>query len=77
MTDNNRILIQEATKDPTVQRLPKYSIAQIWNKDVPKSIKGFPEASFNLAYKNLFIQEYNDFKCTTPNCYSCESRFIR
>ena len=77
MSENNRILIQQKTKDPTVHRMPKYSIAQVWNKYVPKSFKDLQEASFNLAYKSHFIQEYSDFKCTIPNCYSCESRFIR
>ena len=69
--------MQPKTKDPTVQRMPKYNIAHVWNKLVPKPFKDLPEASFNIAYKNHFIQEYNDFKCTTLNCYSCESRFIR
>ena len=77
MSVNNRILTQQSTNDAAVQRMPKYSIAQIWNKCVPKSIKDFPEASFNLAYKNHFIQEYSGFKCTKLNCYSCESRYIR
>lgn len=36
--------------------MPKYSIAQIWNKYVPKTFKDLQEASFNLAYKNHFIQ---------------------
>ena len=77
MSENNQILTQQKTKDPVIQRMPKYSIAQIWNKYVPKTFKDLQEASFNLAYKNHFIQEYSDFKCTIPNCYSCESRYIR
>ena len=77
LSDNNRILVQQNTKDPCVQRLPKYSIAEVWNKHVPTSIKEFPEASFNAAYKSHFIQQYTDFNCMVPNCYSCESRFIR
>ena len=77
MSENNRLLIQQKTKDPTVLRMPKYSIAQVWNKYVPKSFKDLQEVSFNLAYKNQFIQEYSNFKCTKRNCYSCESRFIR
>ena len=60
-----------------IQRMPKFSIAQVWNKHVPKSIKDLPEASFNLAYKNHFLNEYVSFNCNIPNCYNCESRFIR
>ena len=77
MSDNNRIMVQQNIKDPNVQRMPKFSIAQVWNKHVPKSIKDLPEASFNLAYKNHFLNEYVSLNCNIPNCYSCESRFIR
>ena len=76
-SENNRILTQQKTKDPTVQRMPKYNIVQVWNQYVPKIFKDLPEASFNLAYKNHFIQEYSNFKCAIQNCYSCETRFIR
>ena len=76
MTEN-RILTQQNTKDTNVQRMPKYNIAKIWNESVPNSIKDFQEASFSFAYKNHFIQEYNEFNCAKQNCYSCESRFIR
>ena len=77
MSDNNRIMVQQNIKDPNVQRMPKFSIAQVWNKHVPKSIKNLPEASFNNAYKNHFLNEYDSFNCNILNCYSCESRFIR
>ena len=77
LSENNRILNQRMTKDATVQRMSSYSTAHIWNNLVPISIKDYPEASFITAYKNHFIQEYNDFKCNRENCYSCESRFIR
>ena len=44
----------------TVQRMPRYNTAHIWNNLVPISIKDFPEVSFITAYKNHSIQEYSE-----------------
>ena len=77
LTENNRLLTTPRTNDPNVLKLPKFNIAEIWNKHVPTSIKEFPEACFVESYKSLYMLEYNNFKCSKSNCYSCESRFIR
>ena len=65
------------TKNNCVNRLPKHSIANVWNKFVPDSIKDFPEASFLHTYKSHFILEYKNFDCKADNCYSCSTNYYK
>ena len=65
------------TKNSRVIKMPKHSIANIWNKHVPDSIKDFPEASFLNAYKSHFILAYKDFVCNDANCYSCSTNYYK
>ena len=67
--------ILHTKNDIVVHRMPRYSIANIWNKLVPDSIKEFPQMSFLTAYKSHFVLEYKSFTCNNTDCYSCSTNY--
>ena len=67
--------IPKYTTNNLVKSMPRHSIANTWNKQVPDSIKDFLPASFQNAYKNHFMLEYKDFTCNVIDCYSCSTDY--
>ena len=61
----------------TNDRMPRHRLVNTWNKQVPDSIKEFPQASFLSAYKNHFMLEYKAFVCNDIDCYSCSTNYLK